>query len=765
MDSRSAGPLAGLRVIDSTTGIAGPVATMILADFGAQVIRAGRDEPGTEPALPGEVMWHRNKTIVPASAAAWLAGQADLVVTSDAAAAAALGCPLGSAAPADRVHLHLPLWRPGTAADPLTLDRMMQAEYGIARRQTSFSGGPVDGVYPFASYLQGAWGATAAIAALIERVRTGAGQRVVVDPLHGAIVAATTTMFTDPKVSLPSTTVGPGGPNPAFGTYECRDGQWLFLGALGVKFQDIAFELLGTADITADPRIAADRQEIYAVDLRDGVRARIAAGFRKKDRDQWLAELTAAGCPASPVGDRDTWLDHPQIIALGQRVELKDPLVGPAVTVGSPVSFSGFPQPAYRPRAFAPDTQWSGDPASGEQSAGPQPPAADAPARLPGRGTLHGIRVLDLGTVLAGPYAGQLLASLGADVIKIETTKGDEFRVRGYVINRGQRDLAVDLRDPAGYAAFSQLVKVSEVVLDNFRPGVVDRLRIGLESLRAVNPDIVTTSITGYGGIGPMGAFPGYDPVIQALSGIMGAMGGDAEPVFSTVAVNDVTVACLAALGTCAALYQRFTGRGGQATASSLAAASAFMQSGELVRYAGRPAAETGGRDYPGPSALSRYYRCADGWVRIHLPSAGIAGAAGLVGSGDLPDAALAEALATVLADLPSGKIADLLTPLGGIVARGRDNKELLFDPVTLEDGHIGVVTWPDGNQSYLPRQYAWFSRHDENPMMTTPGMGEHSREVLLEAGLDERAVDELISAGVVVQGVPQHSIAGIGYR
>ena len=758
MNSRpQEGPLAGVRVIDATSGIAGPIATMILGDFGAHVVRVERESQGSGPDLPGAVMWSRNKTVVPVDAAADLVATADLVVTSDAGVAESLGLPLGGAAPTDRVHLHLPSWRPGTTADPLTMDRMMQAEYGIARRQTSFSGGPVDGVYPFASYLQGTWGAAAAIASLIERTRTGAGQRTVVDALHGAIVAATTTMFTDPKLSLPSTTVGPGGPNPAFGTYQCADEQWLFLGALGVKFQDIAFSLLGTSDITRHPRIAANREEIYAVDLRDEVRARIAEGFRKKNRDRWLAELTEAGCPASAVADRDSWLDHPQVIAMGQRVEFDDPIVGRTVMAGNPVRFPGFPRPAYRPRVFAPAAWWPDE--------RPRTATGIAPQRLPGRGPLHGIRVLDLGTVLAGPYAGQLMASLGADVIKVETTKGDEFRVRGYMINRGQRGLSIDLRDPRGYDAFSQLVRASDAVLDNFRPGVVDRLRIGLESLRAMNPDIVATSITGYGGVGPLGQLPGYDPVIQALSGIMRAQGGDAEPVFCTVSVNDVTVACLAALGTCAALYQRFSGHGGQAVSSSLAAASTFMQSGELIRFDRRPAAERGGRDYPGPCALSRYYRCADGWVRIHLPSAGIAVKAGLARSGEIPDAELADTLTAALAELPSDKITELLTPLGGIVARGRDNKELLFDPVALDDGHIGVVTWPDGNQTYMPRQYASFSLHDENPMMTTPGMGEHSRAILLEAGISEQTADTLIDAGVVVQGQPLHSVAGTGYR
>ncbi|MDQ7903899.1 CoA transferase [Phytohabitans sp. ZYX-F-186] len=747
--------LSGLRVLDATTGIAGPVATMLLGDLGGQVIRVEGGWPDSGTHLPGAVMWHRNKTIVPA--AQGLVATADLVVTSHPEVAAALGVPVDREPPAGLVHLHLPPLRPDATLDPLAQDRLAQAEYGIARRQTSFSGGPVDGIYPFCSYLQGAWGATAAIAALTERVRTGLGQTVTVDALHGAMVAATTTMFADPAVTLPSTTVGPGGPNPAFGTYRCADGAWLFLGALGIKYQDIAFELLGTTDITADPEIAANRELIYAPDRRDRVRARIAEGFRRKARAEWLAEFAAAGCPASAVADRDAWLDHPQVAALGQRVELDDPVVGPAVMGGVPVELSGDPRPALSPRRFAGTAGWADDrPAHAAAATAGQPRA--------GGGPLAGVRVLDLGTVLAGPYAGMLLAALGADVVKVETLKGDEFRVRGYMINRGQRGLSIDLRNPGGLAAFRRLVSASDVVLDNFRPGVRGRLGIDHETLRADNPDLVSTSITGYGGTGPLGDHPGYDPVVQAMSGIMKAQGGDAEPVFSTVAVNDVTVACLAALGTCAALYQRATGRGGQSVHASLAVSATFMQSNELVRYEGRVPAETGGRDHPGPSALSRYYACADGWVRLHLPSAGVAVRAGLASAGTGHDG-LAQAVGAALADLPSEKIVELVEAAGGTAAPARDNKGLLFDPAVLADGHVTRYVWPDGNQSYLPHRYAVFSRHPERPVLTTPGLGEHSRQVLAEAGLASATVDDLIAAGVVFQGEPLHSVAGTGYR
>ncbi|BBZ31214.1 hypothetical protein MMAD_55090 (plasmid) [Mycolicibacterium madagascariense] len=762
MSSKS-GPLEGVRVVDATTGIAGPLATMILADFGADVLRVEVGVGGEVASpLPGEVMWHRNKTVVVVGDdPAGLLDDVDLVVTSDDAEARRLGVAVDGPQPGALVHLHLPAWRPpaGEVVDPMLADRMVQARYGVARRQTSFGGGPVECVYPFVSYLQGAWGATVSIAALVERVQRGIGQRVVVDALHGAIVAATTTMFADPKTPLPNTAVGPGGPNPAFGTYECADGEWIFLGALGVKFQDIAFEVLGTTDVTAHPRIAANREEIYAVDLRNQVRARIAEGFRAQSRAHWLDGLGRAGCPVSPVGRRDEWLDHPQVVAMGQRVTIDDPQVGRVVMGGIPVDFSESPCPDVLARRYADHVTWPDRPRPVVSASG------DVGEALPGRGPLDGVRVLDLGTVLAGPYAGQLLASLGADVIKVETTKGDEFRTRGHMVNRGQRSVSVDLRDERGHDAFMWLAASSHVVLDNFRPGVSTRLKVDLDSLRTVNPGVIATSITGFGGIGPMGDHPGYDPVVQALSGIMQAQGGDAEPVFCTVSVNDVTSACLAALGTCAALYHHAVGRGGQAVGTSLAAAAVFMQGNELVRYDGRRPAETGGRDYPGPQPTSRYYRCADGWARLHLPSADAAARAGLVAHPGLDTRALAYAIAFSVAGMSVAELADAVTPYGGVVERARDNKEVLVDPNGVEDGHLGVVRWPDGNQTHLPRAYATFGRRGVPPMMTTPGMGEHTREVLLEAGLDEAAVEELARRGIVTQGEPMHTVAGTGYR
>ncbi|TAK35926.1 MAG: CoA transferase [Chloroflexota bacterium] len=188
---------------------------------------------------------------------------------------------------------------------------------------------------------------------------------------------------------------------------------------------------------------------------------------------------------------------------------------------------------------------------------------------------LAGIRILDLGRVLAGSFGSMHLADLGAEVIKIEPREGDDVRRIGgdhyrdesvyfMSLNRNKKGIVVDLKHPKGKEVFYDLVRVSDVVMDNFRPGVVERLAVDYETLSAINPRIICCSVSAYGHTGPYTDRPGYDMAIQALSGgmsITGEPGG--PPVRMGFPIADLAGSIYGTMGVMAALLQRQrTGRG-----------------------------------------------------------------------------------------------------------------------------------------------------------------------------------------------------------
>lgn len=206
---------------------------------------------------------------------------------------------------------------------------------------------------------------------------------------------------------------------------------------------------------------------------------------------------------------------------------------------------------------------------------------------------LQGVRVVDLTRMLAGPYATMLLGDLGAEVIKVEPPEGDEIRKMGppfvggesayfLAINRNKKSVTLDLKTPAGRDTFQRLVAVSDVVVDNFRPGVLERLGAGYEALRRVNPKLISCSITSFGESGPLAQDPAFDLVIQAYAGAMsltGEPGG--PPVRMGIPMGDLAGGMYAALGVAAALYRREqTGQGERLSLSlldSLASLLSYM--------------------------------------------------------------------------------------------------------------------------------------------------------------------------------------------
>jgi len=212
----------------------------------------------------------------------------------------------------------------------------------------------------------------------------------------------------------------------------------------------------------------------------------------------------------------------------------------------------------------------------------------------------EGVKILDFTQVLAGPYASYQLALLGADVIKVERREGEDMRrtplsrewaERGLApafqaINGNKRSLTLDLQKPEAIAIVKKLASQVDVVMENFRPGVMDKLGIGYEALSAINPKLIYCAVSGFGQTGPDRLRPGYDGKMQALSGIMAITGHpETGPTRAGFAVCDVLSGATAAFGVSSALYQRDrTGKGQLIDVSMLEATLAFL-SGQIADW------------------------------------------------------------------------------------------------------------------------------------------------------------------------------------
>ncbi len=238
---------------------------------------------------------------------------------------------------------------------------------------------------------------------------------------------------------------------------------------------------------------------------------------------------------------------------------------------------------------------------------------------------LEGIRVLDLGRHQAGPRCAQVLARLGAEVIKIERLGGEETRAHGpwargqsaYFVqyNSGKKSLCMDLRMDRAKEILLELVKVSDVFLQNFRPGTIDKMGFGYEVLFELNPKIVMVNVSAYGQFGPYRDMIGYDPIGQAMSGIMMVTGEDGmPPIRAGVPIIDRTTALHAAIGTLAALREREISGEGQTIDVCLADTGYSYTEIPITAYTGGGELPRRGETAAPPSGA---YPCKDGWVLI----------------------------------------------------------------------------------------------------------------------------------------------------
>jgi crotonobetainyl-CoA:carnitine CoA-transferase CaiB-like acyl-CoA transferase len=389
-------------------------------------------------------------------------------------------------------------------------------------------------------------------------------------------------------------------------------------------------------------------------------------------------------------------------------------------------------------------------------------------------GPLQGVRVVELGSFITAPYASQLLADLGADVVKIERPPaGDPFRswdggLYGptfLAFNRSKRSLSLNFGDARAYEVFWRLVERADVVLENFRPGVMERLGIGYDAIRSRNPRIIYCSISGMGQTGPYAGKPSYDTVGQGLSGLLGLLTDPNDPRPAGPAISDAVTGAFAAYGVLAALYARGqTGEGQRVDTSMLEATLCFLLE-PLTRYLANG-------DVYGPFSrpqLSQVYafQCADGLgLAVHLssPEKFWRAFAGAIGREDL----LADPRFQVFQDRVRHYecLAAEITPLFRTRTRPEWLKlleaadvpctpiytldQVFQDPQVQHLGMVQETQHPTEGPVRLLGFPVRFAGTPLPPSTAPPTLGEDSAGILAELGYEPADIETLSAEGVI---------------
>jgi len=548
---------------------------------------------------------------------------------------------------------------------------------------------------------------------------------------------------------------------PNYRVYRCRDDKWLYLGTLIQPFFLTALEVMGLLEVMVLPGIDGDFANVMNPEFNDEVGARLEQRFAERDRADWLHALDAAGVPNAPVGSRAEWFDSETVALNGLRVGLDHKKLGRVDLPGLPVSFSEtpgairhLPDDAHR---FPSGDLWN-DERVGIDLLSESGTAGDLGSGSPR--VLEGLRVIDASSFIAGTFGPALLADYGADVLKVEPPDGDPYRIYalGFIaLNQGKRGVQLDLKTPNDRQAYLELVAKADVVFDNLRPAAAARLGIASTDLQATNPRLVHCTMSAFGTKGVWAPRRGFDPLVQALSGLLRAQGGDDAPIISTMPVHDIGGGTVAAFGALAALYAREHTGQGQVVQTSLASVSVMLQSGELVAYRGRPPAPIGGRDFAGPQAGHRLYECGNGWICVAastpeqmagllraldlVESAKGASEAGLLGAEGT--GTLASEIAGKLAPLSTEQALDYLSAEGVPAARVLTRAETLDDPWLEANRVFHVVDDPVFGPCKIVRSYAEWSRSGistPGPDASAPTIGQHTAEVLAEVGIQRHA-------------------------
>lgn len=783
-----AGPLEHIVVVDASTVMPGAIVGMLLADHGADVLKA--EPPGGAfyaHDLPRKA-WDRGKKSIeldirePAQRATLrqLIATADVFIHSlEASEAAALGLDcesLGASQPGLVVCALTAYGAETPFADRPHGESLAAALLGtMIDKSSALRPGPVYLGHPALHYGQAFLATIDILAALRARRITGAGQGVEASLLDAFLAQSCMNNWWN-EHGISYIKKGDSSARDRFGKtrlvtglFECGDGLFLQMHTGGQGGFKAAFEVLGFGDriqkVTAPEMSVPLTDEEYQI-----ARVEIYDAFLKKPRGEWIKLFHAVDVAALPVLEPAEVLLDEQVEFAGQRIELQDPDFGAIYQAAPAVRFAATESvmPAPAPRVGA----HNGDlPALLARA----PRGGKAKDGAPLRAALEGVRVLDFSSFFAAGYGGRLLSDLGADVIKVETPEGDQMRPLSNCFDaaqRGKRDIVVNLKSPEGLEIVKKLVATADIVVHNLRPGKADKLGIGYAALAAINPKLIYAYLPGYGSKGPKSLLKSFAPLVSGWTGLLYEGGGKGNPPTPAVFGNeDYNNGFLGAVGMLMALERRAeTGRGDylecpQLHSSLFTTSEHFLDAQKRVVYGMRLDAEQ-----MGFSALDRLYKTKDGKF-LCVSCRDNQRFAALMTAIGKPDLAADARFATSQARSQNDSaLLDMLKPLFSALTAEEAFAALdaagAACEIARESPWLDEFFWADWAEKSgrviedkasiygHVRMIGIVSRLGANPGVrkkSAPRLGEHTREILAELGYPAADIQAWIERRVVV--------------
>ena len=778
----------GLNVLDLSRGFAGALATMVMADNGAAVVRveqAGAPDPLA--ALPGYHQWHRGKErseldlrdAAGLARAVQLASEADVLVETflpGKAERLGLGYESLSAENPGLVHCSITgFGERGRYAGYKDHEGVVAAAAGRMREFGRMFGvdRPVFSSVRVASFGASQTALQGIAAALIVRHRSGRGQRVSTSLLRSLIPYDMGGWLALQVGDM--RTPGGMGTTPMLGymPVRTRDGRWIQFANWAPHLFWNELDAVGLGHLKEDPRFAKMPNEAAEED-KAAFWEMLLGEMGRKDYDEWMRIFLERSVGADGFREGDEGMDHPQARHNGHVFALHHPALGETEQLGPLVRFSETPS------RISVDTsaEWNA------RRNGTTAAAATMPEHA-----LSGFTVLEMAVQYAAPFGPSLLADMGARIIKIEPLDGDAMRLIppiGVKTTQGKESIAVDLKSPEGREIVRRLAERADLVMHNYRPGVPERLGIDYETLHKVNPGIVYLYAGAYGSDGPYSHMPAYHPIAGAIAGGVShqAGAGVPPPADADLSMEEIKAASLRlakanegnpdtnsamVVGTAMllGLLAKVRHGVGQEMLTTMLCANGYALSEQWIRYEGKTARRELDADLLGLDALYRLYETAEGWVFLGCLDqeewetlCAALGEPVLAEDGRFasPEARAEhdEALAAALAAVFKRRAADGweadLAPLGvGCVRADRHTfaEFLDGDPQSRDLGLIADVVHPVLGPHW--RHGATVELSATRPALREANVnGQHTRAILAEIGYMEAEVASLKERGIV---------------